>query len=144
MKFYIQIILLLCAIPLTAQQNRYTKGAENGYAWNAMGNRLLLFDDSKQNYLSGILSRYGLMQEKYPEIEKFSCRTDINKMLKEGKSDEISLDDMVAAIDKFYRNPENRIIPIIFAYCYCIKELSGLSKEEMNNYRKALLEFSLD
>lgn len=84
------------------------------------------------------------MQENYPEIEKYNCRAEISTMLKEGRSEDISLDDMVIAIDKFYRNPGNRIIPIIFAYCYCIKEFSGMSKKELSSYRKELLEFSVN
>lgn len=142
MSRLLSLIFFLAAFQTFAQVNRYTRGAENGFAWQSMENPLLFYDDSKYTYLSSILARYSLMQESYPEIAKYSCRNDVMNLLKEGKSDEVSLDDMVTAIDKFYRGNGNKIIPIIFAYCYCIKEIAGLSKNELKEYRKELLEFS--
>jgi hypothetical protein len=126
---------------LFAQTNRYTKGAENGYAWQEMDNPILMFNTSKETYLSSILQRYSLMQDRYPELESLSCREDINRLLKKGKSDEISLDDVVKKIDKFYSRSDNVVIPIIFVYCYCIKELAGASVDELNNYKEEVLLF---
>lgn len=133
--------LLIYSLTVQAQENRSTKGADNGYAWKSMGSSLLLFDDSKYNYLSGILERYALLKQNFPEAEKLGCGEEINILQSQGMSDEISLDDMITAIDKFYRNAENMKIPVIFAYCYCIKQKAGLSKKELADYRNELLLF---
>lgn len=96
---------------------------------------------SKETYLSSILNRFRLTQEKYPEIESLSCSKEINELLKEGKSGEISIEDIVNKIDKFYSQIDNMVIPIIFAYCYCIKELAGASIKELNTYKDEVLLF---
>jgi len=142
MKENLIITFLLISFLSVQAQDSSTKGADNGYAWNSMSNPLVLFDDSKYNYLSGILQRYALLKENFPEAEKLGCGEEINNLLSQDKSDEISLDDMVTAIDKFYRNPENMRIPVIFAYCYCIKQKAGVSKKELADYRNELLLFS--
>jgi len=142
MKENLIITFLFISFLSVQAQDRSTKGADNGCAWQAMGSPLMLFDDSKYNYLSGILQRYALLKENFPEAEKLGCGEEINNLLSQDKSDEISLDDMVTAIDKFYRNPENMRIPVIFAYCYCIKQKAGVSKKELADYRNELLLFS--
>jgi hypothetical protein len=140
-KFIIFILIFFLAV-VNAQSKRYTKGAENGYAWQAMENPHLIYNDSKYNYLSGILERYSLMQEKYPKYKHLSCKDDVTNLLKEGNGDKITLDDIVDAIDDFYQVKENMIVPILFAYCYCIKDISGLNKNELEMYRTELLKFS--
>ena len=99
------------------------------------------YNTSKENYLGSILERYRLTQEKYPEIASLSCREDMNELLDEGKSDEISLDDIVKEIDGFYSNGENMIVPIIFVYCYSIKKFAGASAKELNAYKEEVILF---
>lgn len=142
MSNYLIIIILLIASTIFAQPERYTKGAENGYAWKAMENLGVVYSDTKYKYLSGMLERYGTVGERFPEVEHLGCRMDVNRLLEDGKSDELSLDDMVDAIDKFYNDRKNLVIPIVFAYCYSIKNFAGVSKEELNSYREKLLVFS--
>jgi hypothetical protein len=79
--------------------------------------------------------------EKYPEIASLSCKEDINLLLSKGKSDEFSLEDVVKKIDKFYSREENLVIPIIFAYCYTIKQFAGASPKELNKYKEEVLKF---
>ena len=138
---YSTLIFLFAAASLFAQTDRFTKGAENGYAWNEMERIQVHFSTSKETYLSSILQRFNLLQEKYPELKSLSCNEDIEKLLIEGKSDEISLEEVVKQIDTFYSRSKNLIIPIIFAYCYCIKEMAGANKKELNNYRNEVLLF---
>lgn len=121
------------------QDERYTKGAENGYTWLAMDDPNLMYNTSKENYLGSILDRIRITQEKHPEIASLSCREDINKLLSEGKSEEISLEDVAKEIDKFYSRNENLVIPIIFAYCYTIKKLAGVKVKELDKYREDVL-----
>ena len=142
MSNYLIGIILLIASTLFAQPERYTKGAENGYTWISMGNPHLLYDDSKEVYLSGILERLRLLKLTKPLIDSLSCREEYNTLLEEGKSGDITMADMITSIDKFYTNSKNLVIPIMFAYCYSIKKFAGVSKENLNSYREKLLAFS--
>ena len=139
-NYFFAIVLLFSAAAF-AQANRYTKGAENGYSWEAMGNPLRIYNDSKYIYLSEILERHRLLKQNFPEVGHLGCSEELNNLLKSGESDNISVDDMVKSIDEFYSYSENLPIPIIFAYCYCIKELSGASKADLNDYKIEVIEF---
>jgi len=138
---YLFVLLLIFAANAFPQSERYTKGAENGYTWMGMEDPIQPYNTSKENYLGSMLDRYRLTQEKYPEIASLSCREDMNKLFNEGKSEEISLNDIVKEIDGFYSNSDNMIVPIIFAYCYTIKKFAGVSQEELSNYRKEIFLF---
>lgn len=140
MKYLFVSILILTATSFP-QTERYTKDAENGYMWRAMDDPNLMYNTSKENYLSSILDRFRVTGEKYPEIASLSCKEDMNKLFSEGKSDEFSLEDVVKNIDKFYSRSDNLIIPIIFAYCYTIKKFAGASVKELNEYKKDVLTF---
>jgi hypothetical protein len=135
------LIFLICSINLFPQSERQTKGSDNGYAWLAMDDPALMYSTSKENYLSSILDRLKITNEKYPEIESLGCREDINKPSKDGKSNEISISDVVVEIDKFYSVEENLVIPIVFAYCYTIKKFAGASTEELLIYKDEVLLF---
>lgn len=138
---YLFVLLLFFAANVFAQSELYTKGAENGYTWIRMEDPIQPYNTSKENYLGSILERFRLTGEKYPEIESLGCREDIEKLFSEGKSDEISLDDIVKEIDGFYSNSDNMIVPIIFAYCYSIKKFAGASTKELNVYKEEVLNF---
>jgi hypothetical protein len=138
---YLVVIILTITANAFPQSERYTKGAENGYTWIRMEDPNQFYSTSKESYLSSILERFRLTGERYPEIESLSCRKDIEKLSKEGKSEEISLEDVVYGIDKFYSINDNMIIPIIFAYCYSIKKFAGASGEELSDYRNQVLLF---
>jgi len=140
LKYYYFCFLIL-SISLYAQDKRYTKGAENGYTWLEMEPSVVHYSTSKETYLASILERFRLTEETYPEISSLSCRVDIEKMFNEGKSDEILLEDIVDAIDKFYMKADNLVIPIMFAYCYTIKKFAGAGKKELNEYRERVLKF---
>jgi len=136
------IITLSFTICSLAQDKRLTKGAENGYTWNSMGNPHLLNDDSKEIYLSGILERLRLLKLKQPLIDSLSCREEYYSLLKEDKPGDITMADMITSIDRFYCDNNNLVIPIVFAYCYNIKKFAGVSEEELISYREKLLAFS--
>ena len=136
------IITLSFANNFFAQDKRLTKGAENGYAWNTMGNPLLLQDNSKDVYLSGILERLRLLKLEKPLIDSLSCREEYFYLLEEGKPGDITMADMITSIDWFYADSNNLVIPIVFAYCYNIKKFAGVSKEELISYKEKLLAFS--
>lgn len=138
---YLFVLFLIIAVNAFPQSERFTKGAENGYTWIRMEDSSKPYNTSKENYLGSILDRFRLTGERYPEIESLSCKEDIEKLHRTGKSDEISLEDIVKEIDTFYSRSDNMIIPIIFAYCYSIKKFAGESAEELNTYKKEILLF---
>jgi hypothetical protein len=144
MKYHSIIFFLLCTnILLTAQDKRYTKGAENGYAWLTLNQSNNILTDYKFEYLASMLEnqRYMIKYENKPKMP-LGCIDDVAKLGESGKSEELDLNFMVEMIDKFYSRKENLIIPIIGAYCYCIKELTGISIKDLEKYRQELLTFS--
>jgi len=135
------IFFLLGIVYIFPQDERYTKGAENGYAWFAMDDPSLPYSVSKENYLSSILERLRITKEKHPEVASLGCKEDISNLTKQGKSNEISMRDVVNQIDKFYSEEENLVIPIVFAYCYTIKKLAGAKDEDLKEYKNEILLF---
>jgi hypothetical protein len=135
------ILIFFTAITIYSQQERFTNDLENGYAWIRMEDPAQHFGTSKETYLSSILERYRLTGYKNPGITSLGCKEEIEKLYKDGKSDKISMSDIVREIDEYYSEKENIIIPIIFAYCYTIKKLSGLSRADLVDYEKQVIEF---
>ena len=135
------IFFLLGIVYIFPQDERYTKGAENGYAWFAMDDPSLPYSVSKENYLSSILERLRITKERHPEVAFLGCKEDISNLTKQGKSNEISMSDVVNQIDKFYSEQENLVIPIVFAYCYTIKKLAGAKDEDLKEYKNEVLLF---
>jgi hypothetical protein len=144
MKF--QVIIFLAVIInslLFAQDERYTKGAENGYVWITLNQSYNPLTDYKFEYLASMLEnqRYMIKYDNKPKMP-IGCRDDIAKVGESENAEELDLNYMVEMIDEFYTRKENLIIPIIGAYCYCIKDLSGLTRDDLENYRQELLDFS--
>ena len=144
MKF--QVIIFLAVIInslLFAQDKRYTKGAENGYVWITLNQSYNPLTDYKFEYLASMLEnqRYMIKYDNKPKIP-IGCWDDIAKVGESEKAEELDLNYMVEMIDEFYSRKENLIIPIIGAYCYCIKKLTGISIKDLENYRQELLAFS--
>jgi hypothetical protein len=138
---YTVIIILIFTIELFPQSERYTKGAENGYAWLSMDDSSLHYSVSKENYLSSILDRLKLTKEKYPKIASLGCQKEIATLTGEGKSNEISINDVVIEMNKFYSDEDNLVIPIVFAYCYTIKKFAGTGTEQLDEYKNEVLLF---
>jgi hypothetical protein len=136
---YTIIIILIFTIELFPQSERYTKGAENGYAWLSMDDPSLHYSVSKENYLSSILERLRITREKHPEVALLGCKEEMASLTNQGKSNEISMSDVVNKIDTFYSEKENLVIPIVFAYCYTIKKLAGRTTKELSEYRNEIL-----
>jgi len=66
----------------------------------------------------------------------------LRKVGESENAEELDLNVMVEMIDEFYTRKENLIIPVIGAYCYCIKDLAGFSVKDLESYRQELLAFS--
>lgn len=140
MKSFI-ILTIVSAINIFCQSERLTKDLENGYAWIRMEAPAQYYSTSKDTYLSSILERYRLTGEKYPGIASLGCKDEIEKLYEDGKSGEISMSDIVRKIDDYYSDENKMTVPIIFAYCYTIKKLSGASDAELAEYEKEVMKF---
>lgn len=125
----------------TAQDKRFTHGAENGYMWFDY-EKYSLMRDMKYDYLSSMLERQKVINLFQLPSDSLGCREDIKNLLEANEQNQIDLSLMVKQIDKFYSEEKLRIIPIVFAYCYCVKELAGKSKKELTEYLIKILKFS--
>ncbi len=141
MKSYIILAGIIFISASLSAQSRYTKGAENGYAWLAMELSQLPYSNAKFKYLGGILDKNKIIRNKFPGSKQLLCNSEINELLGKGESENFSLEDVVKEIDNFYSNEYNLEIPIVFAYCYVIKKETGQSEKELNDYKKEVLEF---
>ncbi len=144
MKVKVVIFLLVILNSFQfAQDKRYTKGAENGYVWITLNQSYNTLTDYKFEYLASMLEnqRYMIKYENKPKLP-IGCRDDIAKVGESENAEELDLNFMVELIDEFYTRKENLIIPVIGAYCYCVKNLAGLNLKELENYRQELLAFS--
>ena len=144
MKFQVIIFLAVTMNSLLfAQDKRYTKGAENGYVWITLNQSYNPLTDYKFEYLASMLEnqRYMIKYYNKPKMP-IGCRDEIAKVGESENAEDLDLNHMVEMIDEFYTRKENLVIPIIGAYCYCIKDLSGITREDLENYRQELLDFS--
>lgn len=142
----LQVIIFLVLI-LTCfqfpQDKRYTKGAENGYVWITLNQSYNTLTDYKFEYLASMLEnqRYMIKYDNKPKMT-IGCRDDVAKVGESENAEELDLNLIVEMIDEFYTRKENLIIPVIGAYCYCVKDLDGLSLKDLESYRQELLAFS--
>lgn len=141
MKSYLILAGIIFISASLSAQSRYTKGAENGYAWLSMDVSQLPYSNMKYKYLSGILDKNKIIKNKFPESKQLLCDSEINELLEKGESANFSLEDVVKEIDSFYSNENNLEIPIVFAYCFVIKKEAGQTEQELNDYKKEVLEF---
>ena len=141
MKSYLILAGIIFISASLSAQSRYTKGAENGYAWLSMDVSQLPYSNMKYKYLSGILDKNKIIKNKFPESKQLLCNSEINELLGKGESANFSLEDVVKEIDSFYSNENNLEIPIVFAYCFVIKKEAGQTEQELNDYKKEVLEF---
>ena len=136
------ICLYLNSIIFT-QDNRYTKGADNGYVWISLSQPTNKLTDYKQNYLASLLENQKIKKMSGVKIfPLFDCNEDVLKIDKSKKT--FGLDIVVKMIDNFYSSDNNLVIPVLGAYCYCIKELAGVDIKELEKYRQELLNYSTE
>ncbi len=123
------------------QEKRYTKGAENGFMWIDY-EKYSIMRDMKYDYLSSMLERQRVINLYQFNSDSLDCREDIKDVMRLNENRQPDLNLMVKKLDEFYYQEKLRIIPIALAYCYCVKELAGKSKNELAEYLKKILKFS--
>lgn len=142
MKTILTITLLLLVCSVFAQDNFYTKGLANGYAWTAPPSA------SKVAYAKGESLSAMLFYKKFEtDVQRkisfpLDCKDDADKLIQSSYSATIEIETIEKMIDEFYAKKENLIIPVLGAYCCSVKKLSGVSPEEIEKYRSKLFEYS--
>lgn len=134
-------LILFIQIHCLAQDKRFTHGAENGNMWIDF-EKYSIMRDMKYDYLSSMLERQIIKKFFHLPNDSLGCKKEIRILLEANKQNQLDLNEMVKQIDKFYSNEKLRIIPIVFAYCYCVKEMAGLSEDELNKYLIKILKFT--
>jgi hypothetical protein len=143
----LHFILIIISINsyLSAQDEIYTKGLPNGFAWTApfLSNKPIY---AKEESLLASLQQRNRLADIDSSINKRSfpldCDEYINKLKNENAA--VEFEDITNLIDVFYTVEENLIIPVLGAYCYSVKKITGGGAEELENYRQELLLFSKD
>ncbi len=153
-SFQIILLCILCVystINLVAQDKFYSKGLANGYAWtDRYSTNTLAY--SKRESLGKMLPYKMIRPDKNIRIDQNSiqrkisfpleCEDDVRELAKINEEEMIDIGVMVKMIDEFYAYEDNRIIPVLGAYCYSVKKLVGINSEELENYRLKLLKYS--
>lgn len=134
-------LIFLIQIHCLAQDKRFTRGAENGYMWIDF-EKYSIMRDMKYDYLSSMLERQRIINLFQLQNDSLGCKEEIKTLLEINEQNQIDLSVMIKKIDMFYSEEKLRIIPIVFAYCYCIKEMAGRSEKELNEYLINILKFS--
>lgn len=140
-KLFLFLFIIL-SLTVAAQDKRYTHNAENGFMWHDFEKRII-GRDLKYEYLSSLLEKQKVINSYQFKFDSLDCRSDTKFLFESGKADNIDLSDMVKRIDRFYSREDYMIIPIMYAYCYCIKEIVGRSEHKLKKYIAELLQFSL-
>jgi hypothetical protein len=141
MKIILAFTLVLITCSGFAQNNFYTKGLANGYAWTAPASV------SKLSYAKGESLTEILLRKKFQtDVQRkvsfpLDCTDDVDKLLESKSSATIELETIEKMIDEFYESKENLVIPVIGVYCYSIKKISGYSSDELKLYKEKLLDF---
>ena len=91
----------------------------------------MIMRDLKYEYLSSLLEKQNVLNSHQFRSDSLDCKNDIKFLIENGKADKIDLSDMVKKIDSFYTTNDYLIIPIMYAYCYCIKEMAGCSSKRL-------------
>ncbi|HCY74368.1 MAG TPA: hypothetical protein DHV28_00470 [Ignavibacteriales bacterium] len=139
-KTCITFLALILTLNLFAQDKRYTHDSENGYMWQDFEKRMIA-RDLKYDFLSAMLDNQKLKKLSGNYESSLGCEIEMGKVQNESKNN-FDLHLIVKMIDNFYSTNENLIIPINYAYCYCIKELAGYKSGELESYRLKLINFS--
>jgi hypothetical protein len=140
MKILITIIVFAFAfLNISAQDKRYTHDSENGFMWLDFEKRMIA-KNVKYDFLSSMLENEKLKKLSNHYKDDLGCNNDLNKIQSIGS--QIDLNEIVKMIDEFYLIEENLIMPIKYAYCYCIKTLAGRNSEELYLYRNKIISFS--
>lgn len=142
----IEILLLITLISTNSftqiNDNYYTKGLVNGYAWSASPSASMLAY-TKGESLSRMLNIRKYQTQDQRELSfPLGCDDEVEELLRSNTATNIDLQTIEKLIDKFYEKKENLIIPVLGAYCCCIKEISGVSPKELEKFRQELLDFS--
>ncbi|MFO7526633.1 MAG: hypothetical protein R6W68_14365 [Ignavibacteriaceae bacterium] len=137
MKLVILFAIMIYSFPIAAQQDQEVE-TQNGYYWHSLSSPVP-YGDPKQDFLSGMLERYKIIRIAENKDYLSDCRKELQNLQEDMKLKSFNLDVVVKTINNFYSVNENLEILIADAYCYCIKKIAGVGKEELMEYKKKFL-----
>ena len=135
----ILFITLIVSLNLFCQDKRYTNGTENGFMWLDFEKRMIA-SNQKAGYLSSMLENEKIKALTSNNKDDLWCGEALRK-LQLNTWDKPDLEAIIKMIDLFYNDINKLVIPIRYAYCFCIYELAGAGEDELNFYKKKLLDF---
>lgn len=142
MKFILLSFCLMLSLNLIAQDKFYTKGLANGYGWTASPSESMLAYTKGESLSSMLNIRKYQTQDQRDVSFPLGCDDDVEELLESNTAANIDLHTIEKMIGQFYTIEENLIIPVLGAYCCCIKEISGVGSKKLEKYRQELLDFS--
>jgi len=138
MKLVIIFAIMIYNFPIVTQQVQEVK-TQNGYFWHSLSSPVP-YTNPRQDFLSGMLERYRIIKIAENRDYLSDCRKELQNLQEDMKQKSFNLDVVVKSINNFYSVSENLDILIVDAYCYCIKEIAGISKSELIKYKNELVE----
>lgn len=139
MKLVILFAIMIYSFPVAAQHKDQEVETQNGYYWHSLSSPVP-YGNPKQDFLSGMLERYKIIRIAENKDYLSDCRKELQNLQEDMKLKSFNLDIVVKTINNFYSVKGNLEILISDAYCYCIKEIAGVSREELINYKIELFE----
>lgn len=143
MKLVILFAIMIYSFQIVAQHKDQAVETQNGYYWHSLSSPVP-YINPRHDFLSGMLERYKIIRIAENKDDLSDCRKELQNLKEDMKLKSFNLDVVVRAINNFYSVNENMEILIADAYCYCIKEIAGLSKEALMNYKSELIERDRD
>jgi hypothetical protein len=138
MKLVILIIIIIYSFPAAAQYKEQEIESQNGYYWLLLSSPVP-YTNPRHDFLSGMLERYRIIKILVNKDYLSDCRKELQNLQEDMTYKSFGLDVVVKAINNFYSFQENLEILIADAYCYCIKEIAGVSQEKLMEYKKEIL-----
>lgn len=139
MRILFLFLIIVFNLPSLAQQSEQDIKKQDGYYWHSITSPVL-YGNPKLDFLSSMLERYNILRQAENKDYLNDCRAELHKLQEDSRRNDFGLSKIVKLMNNFYSVKDNLDIPIVDAYCYCIKEVAGASKEELIKYKNELLE----
>lgn len=139
MKILFLFSILVFNLPSLAQQSDQDITNQDGYYWHSITSPVL-YGNPKLDFLSSMLERYNILRQVENKDYLNDCRAELHTLQQDSRRTDFGLGKIVKLMNNFYSVKDNLDIPIADAYCYCIKEIAGVSPEELLKYKNELVE----
>ena len=139
MKILFLFSIIVLSLTTSAQQKEQDITKQDGYYWHSITSPVL-YGNPKLDFLSSMLERYNILRQVENTDYLSDCRAELHKLQDDSRRTDFGLGKIVKLMNNFYSVKANLDILIVDAYCYCIKEIAGVSKEELIKYKNELVD----